>query len=106
MSIKTALHYKDESLASFAHPEEAAHERFFTNTNDLGFRRLPWKSKRRGERTFDGKGREFATDNWFPVFISKEELEESSVSLMDARRAFRTMTDQFVRPGFHSFKLN
>ncbi|MEN9649587.1 MAG: hypothetical protein RL094_554 [Candidatus Parcubacteria bacterium] len=100
MSIQTPHIYKE----GYVHPEETEHERFFTNTNDVGFHRLPWQSKRRGQRTFDGKGREFFVDNWFPVFISRDELQESSISLLDARRAFVSMTDSFMKPGVHAFQ--
>lgn len=82
-----------ETNQMYVHPEENDTEIFFSNTNSQGFQQLAWKSKRKGVRTFNGKGEEFTVEGCFPVFISREELEDSGIALMDVRRAFRNLIE-------------
>ena len=78
-------------MNNFTHPEIKEGEILFTNSNQKGFDMMDWKSKRKGLVAFDGNGLLTNNDDWFPVFIKKDELERSGKLLEDIRREFRIL---------------
>lgn len=73
----------------FIHPETQQGETFFINTDTKGFSLMEWNTKRKGLQTYDGEGNRIEHDDWFSVFIQKEELEKQNLSLQELRRKWR-----------------
>ncbi len=76
-------------MSESIHPEMEKGEIFFTNTNQKGFESMGFKTKRRGVTTYNANGQLFKREDWFPVFISREELNQSNPSLKIERRIFQ-----------------
>ncbi len=58
---------------------------FVSNVSPTTFGTLPYATKRLGTRTFDGNGREFLVEGWFPMFLAKSELPESELLVLSRR---------------------
>ena len=60
------------------HPELEDGEMFLSNTNEEGYQRIRWKTKRRGEVAYniDGIIIDKQSINLFPVFVQKQEYDE------------------------------
>ena len=72
-------------LREFRHPEALAGEVFFTNAHQSDFRKMQFKTKRIGSNSYDGVGNKLTVDDWFPVFINKQELKVAGKSLKELR---------------------
>lgn len=81
----------------FIHPELRSNEIFFTNASEKQFEMMEWKSKRKGKIAYDGKGNQLHHDDWFPVFISAEELNMSNKNISETRRMWR---DSITQPSY------
>jgi len=79
----------EEILDIFTHPELQKGEVFFSNMSTQDFENLLYQSKRRGMTAYNGEGSRQTSEDWFPVFVAREELEISNLNLVDARREFR-----------------
>lgn len=78
----------------FTHAEIRAKEVFLSNTNDRGWRLISWTSKRRGQIAYDGNGTKLGHVDWFPVFVSSDELSAASLTLQEARRQLRSAFEE------------
>ncbi len=66
------------------HPEQAPDEYFMGNANEtmLGLQRFnSWKTLRRGTSALDRNGNPFEKPGWFPVFVKKDEWENTGSRL-------------------------
>ncbi len=73
----------------FQHPECQKKEVFFMNMKREVFDRFDFSSKRLGKQTFNGLGEQIFYEDWYPVFVSKEELDTYPLTLMELRRKMR-----------------
>jgi hypothetical protein len=76
--------------SSWVHPEARAAEEFLANTCINGVRALGYSTKRVGKRTYDGNGHPVEFNDWYPVFVSRNELEQNSTTLIEARKRLRS----------------
>ena len=76
----------DMKYDQFIHPEIRSGEVLFTNANSDNFETMPYLSKRKGEKAYDGEGNILIKDGWLPVFITEEEVKNSGKTLMELRR--------------------
>lgn len=70
----------------FVHPELAEGEVFFTNSKLSNFHKMKFNTKRIGKIAYDGLGNKLILADWYPVFLKKEELISSEITLMKLRR--------------------
>lgn len=77
----------------FTHPELAKGEIFFTNASRQVFKKISWQTKRMGSVAYNGEGKKQINKNWYPVFISVDELEETGKTLREARMEHRKKFD-------------
>ena len=73
----------------FIHPELQEGEVFFSNCDSVSFALIPWWSKRKGNRAYNGTGQSLRIKDWFPVFVSKDELRRARVTVAEARQELR-----------------
>ena len=74
----------------FEHPEISTSEVFFTNSSADIFHSMGFKTKRRGNWAYDGRGNKLPPDtDWFPVFLQLAELHELDTSLSELRKQLR-----------------
>ncbi|MEK9157820.1 MAG: hypothetical protein AAB638_01390 [Patescibacteria group bacterium] len=84
-----------------SHPEKQPDEVFFTNATARQFRIMRWRTKRKGSVAYDGEGNKLAHKNWFPVFLSKSELDNVKADLVTERKTWRQIMDQLnLEPTF------
>ena len=76
------------------HPEIGTNEVFFTNASPRQFDAMEYRSKRIGTIAYDGKGNQLAHPNWFPVFLSRTEVEALGEPLQALRRNYRATAAQ------------
>ena len=55
---------------------------------------MEYRSKRIGTIAYDGKGNQLAHPNWFPVFLSRTEVEALGEPLQALRRNYRATAAQ------------
>lgn len=83
-------------MYTFLHPELEEGEVFLTNSNLKAFNQMSWKTKRKGRVALDGKGLMTNNDDWFPVFISSNELKVSGFDIKDIRSEIRQKIENRV----------
>lgn len=71
------------------HPELGNREVFFTNASSEDYREMQFFTKRRGKVAYDGNGNSLRAEDWFPVFIRKEELLGFKITLNTLRARCR-----------------
>jgi hypothetical protein len=71
------------------HPEKRECEVFLSNMNQSQFDGFHWSSKRPGVVAYDGTGAELYFEDWFPVFVKKNELTSKCIELPEVRRVLR-----------------
>lgn len=72
----------------FVHPETRHGEVFFSNTNAQGLKELSFRSKRAGTVAYDGGGKRLQFEDWFPVFVRRDELRRKKTTVEAARKLF------------------
>ena len=81
--------HADYCDSEFIHPELLSGEIFFSNSDASGFEAIKFKTKRKGNQSYDGKGNKLFTVGWFPIFLHQTELSQLAVSLSDIRKQLR-----------------
>ena len=71
----------------FIHPEQLDDEVFFINTSLVEFQEMAIKTKRIGNKAYDGKGNQLFYHDWHPVFLKEDELIASGITLLQLRKA-------------------
>lgn len=80
-------------IENFIHPEVRNSEIFFSNSNKLKFKNLNCQTKRKGLFAYDGQGKKLNNDDWFPVFLTKNEVISSGKTLQELRILFSEKVD-------------
>lgn len=86
-----------ENMVEFIHPEKKEDEVFFTNASGRQFKWMRWVTKRKGVLAYDGEGNPLNQKNWFPVFIKKEELDQTKADLKTERKTFWQVVKQLTQ---------
>ncbi len=73
----------------FTHPEQHQIELFLTNATKEQFDEIDFFTKRKGKVSYDGNGNALSIDNWYPVFVNKNELAQSRKLLNEIRSELR-----------------
>lgn len=69
----------------FKHPECLMNEVFLKNMSEENFKELNFSTKRIGKQSYDGKGNKLESKNWYPTFVTKNELKAKSLILSEIR---------------------
>lgn len=60
------------------HPECGPDEVFIGNHHQMGFKELPWVTKRAGNVAYDNRGNPLNDAQFFPVFVKRAEYQHKS----------------------------
>ena len=76
-------------MNTYIHPETRAGEIFLTNARKAAFSAMTFRTKRLGIQARDGEGHEITNNDWFPVFVTQQEVSEQGTTLGEIRRQLR-----------------